>query len=275
MAFLARIFIGLLLLSGMAHSEPPKVMTDIAPVHSLVAQVMGDLGEPELLLQASDDIHHLQLRPSQAHAIARADVVIWVGPGLEPWLAESLAALNPGAVSLALQNQDAHGWLDPVAASTWLSLIAAVLADTDPDNAEQYGANADQAVDRIAELVEDVHTTLAPVLGQGFVVDHDAYGPFANRFELNILASLRDGEAAQPGAGRLAQVRKLIEAGQVNCVFADTGHSEQLAMTIAADTNVAVASLDAMGLGLTPGPEMYHDLIRNIAAAFRECDATP
>ena len=151
MAFLARIFIGLLLLSGMAHSEPPKVLTDIAPVHSLVAQVMGDLGEPELLLQASDEIHHLQLRPSQARAIARADVVIWVGPGLEPWLAGKSGRAKPRrCVVGAAISGCAHSWLDPGGG------VCMAVADCRGfwrmqirSNADQYGANADQAVDRI------------------------------------------------------------------------------------------------------------------------------
>lgn len=39
-----------LLLASPAFAEVPKVVTDIAPVQGLVASVMGDLGEPELLI---------------------------------------------------------------------------------------------------------------------------------------------------------------------------------------------------------------------------------
>ena len=47
-----------LLLSALASpslAEVPKVVTDIPPVHSLVAQVMGDLGRPAGLLAQGGD----------------------------------------------------------------------------------------------------------------------------------------------------------------------------------------------------------------------------
>lgn len=39
-----------LLAASTAVAEVPKVVTDIAPVHALVSQVMGDLGQPDLLV---------------------------------------------------------------------------------------------------------------------------------------------------------------------------------------------------------------------------------
>ena len=51
-----------------ARAEPPQVVTDIAPIHSLVSEVMGNLGKPALLLDAGSDPHHITLRPSQARA---------------------------------------------------------------------------------------------------------------------------------------------------------------------------------------------------------------
>ena len=85
-----------------ASAEVPNVITDIPPVHALVAQVMGDLGTPVLLLEKGADEHDFQLRPSQMTAIAQADLVIWVGPELTPWLEQALGNAKPGHISLAL-----------------------------------------------------------------------------------------------------------------------------------------------------------------------------
>ena len=64
-----------------------------------------------------------------------------------------------------------------------------------------------------------------------------------NRFGLNILASLRDGEAAQPGAGRLAQIRKTCRSWARWIAFLPIpGIQGKLAGTIAAGTNVSVAN---------------------------------
>ncbi|MDZ4085169.1 MAG: zinc ABC transporter substrate-binding protein [Tabrizicola sp.] len=102
-----RYIITLLATATPALAEVPKVVTDIPPVHALVAQVMGDLGAPELLLARGADEHDFQLKPSQAGAVADADLVIWIGPELTPWLDSALDSRPEGAAALALL--DAEG----------------------------------------------------------------------------------------------------------------------------------------------------------------------
>lgn len=85
-----------------AMAEVPRVVTDIHPVHSLVAQVMGDLGQPELLLERGASEHGFQLRPSQAAGLAEADLVVWIGPELTPSLDRALEGLGAEAAYLSL-----------------------------------------------------------------------------------------------------------------------------------------------------------------------------
>ena len=88
--------------ASSALAEVPKVVTDIPSIQALVSQVMGDLGVPVLLLEKGADEHDFQLRPSQMGDIADADLVIWIGPELTPWLERALENAKPGHVSLAL-----------------------------------------------------------------------------------------------------------------------------------------------------------------------------
>ncbi len=97
-----RYIIALLLTSTAALAEVPRVVTDIPPVHSLTAAVMGDLGTPDLLLDRGASPHSFALRPSQAAAVADSDLVIWVGPQLTPWLESALANRPEGAGVLGL-----------------------------------------------------------------------------------------------------------------------------------------------------------------------------
>lgn len=85
-----------------AFAEVPRVVTDIHPVHALVAQVMGDLGTPELLLSQGASAHEFQLRPSQAAGLAEAELVVWIGPELTPWLDRALDGLGEGSTRLTL-----------------------------------------------------------------------------------------------------------------------------------------------------------------------------
>ena len=75
-----------LFLPVAAGANPPNVAVDIAPVHSLVAQIMAGVGEPDLIIQPGASPHGYSLRPSQARALARADVVFWTSEELTPWV---------------------------------------------------------------------------------------------------------------------------------------------------------------------------------------------
>ncbi|QUS35803.1 zinc ABC transporter substrate-binding protein [Falsirhodobacter algicola] len=77
-----------------------KVVTDISPVHSLVAQVMEGVGTPDELLPMGADPHHFQLRPSQARNLQDADLVIWAGPEMSPWLSSTLSSLSADDLQL-------------------------------------------------------------------------------------------------------------------------------------------------------------------------------
>ncbi|MEM7210514.1 MAG: zinc ABC transporter substrate-binding protein [Pseudomonadota bacterium] len=85
---------------GSARAEPIRVMTDIAPVHSLVSMVMKGIGTPDALLPPGASPHDFALRPSDARKLSRADAVFWMGTDFTPWLGRALEALAPDAPSL-------------------------------------------------------------------------------------------------------------------------------------------------------------------------------
>ena len=91
-----------LLGAGSAQADVPRVVADIPPVHSLAAQVLGDLGKAELLLETGGNAHDYQLRPSQARAVANADLVFWVGAEMTPWLDRTLDGIGGTAKAVAL-----------------------------------------------------------------------------------------------------------------------------------------------------------------------------
>lgn len=91
-----------LLLATAARAEVPAVVTDIPAIQSLAAQVMGDLGEPSILLDQGGDPHSYQMKPSQARALQNADLVFWIGPDLTPWLERALDSVALDGKTVAL-----------------------------------------------------------------------------------------------------------------------------------------------------------------------------
>jgi zinc transport system substrate-binding protein len=90
--------------AGVAQAEVPRVAVDIAPVHSIVAAIMQGVGMPDLITPAGSSPHSHQMRPSQARALEQADIVIWVGPGLTPWLEGPVETLGEGAATIELMD---------------------------------------------------------------------------------------------------------------------------------------------------------------------------
>jgi len=93
---------GALSLPGAVAAEAPTVVASIKPVHSLVAGVMQGVGSPHLIVQGGASPHATSLKPSDAAALERAAVVVWVGEGLEAFLVPALATLAGKATVVAL-----------------------------------------------------------------------------------------------------------------------------------------------------------------------------
>jgi len=91
-----------LLLAGAARAEVPAVVTDIPAVQSLVAQVMGDLGTPAILLEQGGNAHSYQMKPSQARALQDAELVFWIGPEMTPWLDRAIEGVALSGKQVAL-----------------------------------------------------------------------------------------------------------------------------------------------------------------------------
>ena len=79
-----------------------KVLASIKPVHSLVAGVMQGAGNPELIVDGSASPHDYALKPSQAKALADAQLVFWIDSGLEGFLEKPLKNIAGKATAVSL-----------------------------------------------------------------------------------------------------------------------------------------------------------------------------
>lgn len=100
------------LLSGTALADVPRVATDIAPVHSLVARVMDGVGEPNLVISQGASPHEYSLRPSEAGALQDADLVFWIGEDLTPWMEDAIGTLAGDAEVIELLDAEGVTKLD-------------------------------------------------------------------------------------------------------------------------------------------------------------------
>ena len=101
-----------LILGSTAIADVPKVAVDIAPVHSLVSRVMEGVGSPKLIIPAGASPHEYSLRPSEAKSLQDADMVIWMGEDLAPWMENSIETLSKNAEVITLLEESSTKLLD-------------------------------------------------------------------------------------------------------------------------------------------------------------------
>lgn len=281
-------------------SAPPQVVVSVKPVHALVAGVMQGVAEPQLLVKTGSP-HGYVLRPSEARALARADLIVWVGEDLEGFLVKPLTTLGRHSRQLELMaalrsellplrsggswerhshaasephdlhhHEDValnpHLWLSPKLAGRIVSLVAADLSRIDPARKELYRQNAEHLRQRLDALDRDLATKLAPVKAVPFVVFHDAYQYFEAAYGLNAVGSITIDPERRPGVKRLLEMRQKIKRLNARCVFSEPQFEPKLVATIIEGTGAKSGQLDPVGADLEPGAESYFHLLNRLAA---------
>ena len=286
----------------------PKVIASIMPVHSIVASVMGDIATPDLLLSGKNSEHTASLSPEQISDLGKADIVFMIGGGLEHKLGQisGTEAVNgkkfvalvdaPGIKALKIrtggtfeedddeelpdihddqyafaQKYNPHIWLDPENAKAMTKAVAAQLGEIDPAHAKTYEANAETYLASLDQLETGIATETKPLRGKHFVVFHDAYPYFEERFGLTALGSISDANAASPSAKRLKEIRDKIVSAKALCVFREPQFDEKFVRIAMEGTNARPGILDVMGFDVTPGPKAYEKMMRNLARSATDC----
>ena len=287
--------------TSLAASAETRVVASIKPLHSLVAAIMEGVGEPGLIVDGAGSPHAYSLKPSQAAEIEDAELIFWIGPELEAFLQKPIAIIGAKAAVVELTNArdlirlqtreggafethgrdteddhavgrlDTHIWLDPQNAKVFVREIAESLVKSDPSNAGRYESNADRVAAKLDALTADVQVTLEPVKGRTFIALHDAYQHFEHRFGIAAAGSITVSPEIMPGAQRIGEIRAKLKDLGATCVFAEPQFESKLIRIVVEGTGARSGVLDPLGAGLENGPELYFDLIRNMAHSIRDC----
>ena len=231
-----------------------------------------------------------------------ADLIVRVGKGLDDFLERPIAALDPSTRAIDLMaapgmtlrlwdtdspggdrdpehderentDFDAHIWLDPVNARAIVTAVAAELAALDPANARVYRSNAAELDGRIAALDAEIRTRLASAADDPFIVFHDAYGYFQDAYGLSRMVAVAIDAERRPGAKRIAELRGILDARDIHCVFTEPQFPETIVATLIEGRGARAAELDPIGVTQEPGPQAYFSMMRELAAAIAACAA--
>lgn len=166
---------------------------------------------------------------------------------------------------------DPHMWLDPLNARAFAAAMAATLAENDPANAEIYADNAEKLEARLDGLTTDIQAQIDAVNAKPYVVFHDAFHYFGNRFGVEAAGSITVNPEAPPSAQRIREIHdKLTELGAA-CVFSEPQFPPKIVDTVIEGTDARTGVLDPLGAGLEDGPDLYFLLLENLAGNLTDC----
>jgi zinc transport system substrate-binding protein len=169
---------------------------------------------------------------------------------------------------------DMHLWLDPHNAEAMVGAIVAALSQADPDHATIYQRNGSRLHGQLEQLDETLSTRLKPVRDRPFVVFHDAYQYFQNRYGLDGVGAISVDPGRRPGAQRLQEIRHRLEELDAACVFAEPQFEPALVDTVIEGTSTRKGVLDPLGANLAAGPEQYFRVMNGLADSVIDCLGT-
>ena len=301
-----------------------KVVTTIKPLHSLISRIMETRGEPQLIIEGTNNPHTFVFKPSHAKMIEEADIVFWIGEDLEAFMEKPLNSLAKDTKKIAFMDSEsiekiefreknifddhdghedehegheddddhghkdddhdddhkdahahAHGefdphiWLDPENAKEMVKIIRDELIKIDPEGQRQYSVNTAGATLELDNLINSVEKELSKDIS--YIVFHDAYQYFENRFGVIPAGALTLNPDVLPGAKQIADIQDVINDKGIKCIFSEPQYNPKIIETLGNDMNVSTGVIDPLGAFIDAGPTMYVELINGIANSIKEC----
>jgi zinc/manganese transport system substrate-binding protein/manganese/iron transport system substrate-binding protein len=257
-----------------------RVVATTTQVADFARTIGGDRVQVTSLFKPNVDAHDYEPSPADIDTIARADVVIENGAGLESWLHDTIA--NSGFQGPLVDTSqgvrlrqiggatDPHIWQNPRNAEVMVANIERALAAADPADVAVFQANLAAYTKQLQALDAEVQRQIDSLANKQLVTNHDAFGYYIDRYGLQFVGSVIpsfDTSAELSGRDIRDLVAK-IKATGVKAVFSETSLPPKTAETIAREAGVKVVEGEDALYGDSLGPagsdgDTYLKMIRH------------
>ncbi|CDG21460.1 High-affinity zinc uptake system protein znuA [Xenorhabdus poinarii G6] len=304
--FFHRIVLATALAAGINGAARADVVTSIHPLGFIAAAIADGVTKTQVLLPSGASPHDYALRPLDVRKINQADLVVWVGPDMEPFLAKPIAKIGQNKQlalaelstikPLLLKNSEEdndsgsashhhdtdhehhhhgeynmHIWLSPEIAKQAAQAIYDKLIEQYPQHKQQLEVNLRKFNGQLAQTDKKIASILKPIRKQGYFVFHDAYGYFEKHYQLVPLGSFTVNPEIQPGAQRLHNIRTQLVEQKAKCVFAEPQFRPAVIHAIAKGTDVRIGTLDPLGSGIVLDKDSYIKFITQLSQQYASC----
>jgi zinc transport system substrate-binding protein len=270
-----------ILASNLASAQV-SIATTVRPLQLIAESIVGESGTVTSIVGRQDSPHQFVLTPSDRLAIASADLLIWIGPELEVYLADFLNdESRSGSIITVLENPaltihkindkiDAHFWLNSDNGIALAKEIKDRLIEIDQAQAAQYQSRFESFVAEIETTNRDL-TERFSTSHNNYLVYHNAYQYFERQFGLQHSVALLADPETQPGIQHILRTRELVENSMPNCLLVEPESSMELATTLTDGMDIRTVSVDHLGYDVLPSDNPYRQLLLQVAESFESC----
>jgi ABC-type Zn uptake system ZnuABC Zn-binding protein ZnuA len=242
-----------------------RVVTTVSPITNIVQNVGGELVTVTGIVPEGTNSHTFEPAPSDARAMAEADVVFMNGLHLEEptrELAEANVADGVEVVELGSMTIDPdeyifdfsfpreagdpnpHLWTNPPYAKRYAEIVKDELSELDPDGADLYQQNYEAFAARIDELDAAVReaTETVPPENRKLLTYHDSFPYFAREYGWDVIGAIQPSDFAEPTAQDVANLIDQVREEQVPAIFGSEVFPSPVLEQIAAETGAQYVS---------------------------------
>jgi zinc transport system substrate-binding protein len=256
-----------------------NIVTSVFPLLEFAGAVSGERGEVSLLLPPGAEIHTWRPRPSDIIRLSSADLFIYVGADLEPWLHDLLKSVrNPNLRVLEASRgiplideedivhsahehnhevQDPHIWLDFKNDQRIVDKIAAVLSEMDPEGSLVFKRNAFIYKEKLRILDQKFKDGLMDCVHRTIILaGHGAFGYIARSYNLRQISLYGLSPDSRPTPKKLIKVVELAKKYRIKVIFFEIRVRDELAKVLAEEVG-------ARTLVLNPGANLTKEQLKS------------
>lgn len=244
-----------------------KVYTSFYPYYDFARKIGGDRIEAYTVIPSGAEPHSFEPSSKVIAQLEQADVFIYNGVLMEPWIDKVLNLLEgkniylvdaSKSVELISYNKeyndknsdehhhgqyDPHIWVDPINAIHISEKIKDTFVKADDSNKDIYEENFDDFKKELQELDMAFKERLKNAAERKIIVSHSAFGYLAKRYNIEQIAVAGISPHAEPSPKRLTELIKIAGDNGIDYIFLEALASVKTAEVLAKEANLEILTL--------------------------------
>jgi ABC-type Zn uptake system ZnuABC Zn-binding protein ZnuA len=261
-----------------------SVVTTTTQLTDFAKEIGGDRVKVYGVLKANVDPHDYEPSPADIEALAKADVIVKNGIGLEGWFDDTIKSAAPkgqivdasegikirqgeeahegeepggGAAHEDEEAGDPHIWHNPENAAVMATSMAAAMEKAMPEAAADIQRNLAEYKAKLAKLDADIKAQIGRLTNKKLVTNHDAFGYYIDHYGLEFVGSIIPSfdTSAELSAAQIADIVAKIKASGAKAVLSESSLPPRTAEAIGKEAGVKVVAGEDALYGDTLGPD--------------------